>query len=78
MEAVIDGKNRLSELRVQGESLPLEAEKSIVLTLGNAGAVEVQVNGYPSTWARRTGTVVHDLVIDLDTVQALKAKKEAR
>jgi cytoskeletal protein RodZ len=78
VEAVIDGKNRTSELRVQGESLQLEAEKSIVLTLGNAGAVEVQVNGYPLDLGRKKGDVVHDLLIDLNTVQALKAKKETR
>ena len=79
VEAVIDGgKHRFSELRVQGESLPLEAEKSIVLTLGNAGAVDMQVNGYPLPLNKKDGDVVHDLVIDLGTVQALKAKKEAR
>jgi cytoskeleton protein RodZ len=78
VEAVIDGKNRSSELRVQGEALQLEAEKSIVLTLGNAGAVEVQVNGYPLDLGKKKGDVVHDLLIDLNTVQALKAKKETR
>lgn len=79
VEAVIDGgKRRFSELRVQGESLPLEAEKSIVLTLGNAGAVDLQVNGYPLELNRKEGDVVKDLTIDLSTVEALKAKKEAR
>ena len=78
VEAVIDSKNRSSELRVQGESLQLEAEKSILLTLGNAGAVEVQVNGYPLDLGKQKGDVVHDLLIDLNTVQALKAKKETR
>jgi cytoskeletal protein RodZ len=78
VEAVIDGRNRFSELRVQGEALQLEAERSIALTLGNAGAVEVQVNGYPLELGKRDGDVVHDLLIDLSTVQALKTKKEAR
>ncbi len=79
VEAVIDGKNHIAELRVQGETLPLEAEKSILLkTLGNAGAVEVQVNGYPLDLGKKKGDVVHDLLIDLNTVQALKAKKETR
>ncbi len=78
VEAVIDGKNRFSELRVQGEALPLQAEKSIVLTLGNAGAVEVQVNGYPLELEKKEGDVVRDLLIDLTTVETLKAKKEAR
>jgi cytoskeleton protein RodZ len=78
VEAVIDGKNRFSEMRWQGESLQLEAEKSISLTLGNAGAVDLQVNGYPLDLNRNDGDVVRDLLIDLNTVQALKAKKEGR
>jgi cytoskeletal protein RodZ len=78
VEAVIDGKNRFSELRVQGEALQLPAQQSVVLTLGNAGAVDVQVNGYPLELSKRDGDVVRDLLIDLNTVQALKAKKEAR
>jgi cytoskeletal protein RodZ len=78
VEAVIDGKNRFSELRVQGEALQLEAGQSIVLTLGNAGAVDIQVNGYPLALGKADGEVVRDLLVDLNTVQALKAKKEAR
>lgn len=78
VSALIDGKNRLAEQRVQGEALQLEAQKSIVLTLGNAGGVEVQVNGYPFELGKKQGDVVKDLLIDLDTVQALKAKKETR
>jgi cytoskeletal protein RodZ len=78
VEAVSDGKNHLSELRVQGESLQLEAKESIVLTLGNAGAVEIQVNGMPLELGKKKGEVVHDLQIDLNTVQELRAKRGAR
>jgi cytoskeleton protein RodZ len=78
VEAVIDGKNRFSELRVQGESLQLEAETSVVLTLGNAGAVEVQVNGHALPLTAQEGEVVRDLLIDLETVRALKEQKESR
>jgi cytoskeleton protein RodZ len=78
VEAVTDGKNRFSELRVQGEALQLQAQKTLDLTLGNAGAVNVTVNGYPLELNRKDGEVVHDLRIDLNTVQALKAKKEGR
>lgn len=78
VEAVIDGRNRFSELRVQGESLQLEAETSIVLTLGNAGAVEVQVNGHALPLPAGEGEVVRDLLIDLETVRTLKEKKESR
>jgi len=48
------------------------------LTLGNAGAVEVAVNGYPLDLGQKEGEVVRDLLIDLGTVQALREKKEAR
>jgi len=75
VEALIDGKNSRSELRVQGESLQLEAERSVVLTLGDGGAVEIHVNGHPLPLARSSGQVVRDLLIDLDTARALKEKK---
>ena len=78
VEAVVDGKNRLSELRVQGESLQLQAKEKVVLTLGNAGAVEIQVNGYALSLGKKNGEVVHDLQIDLDTVRTLKEKRGAR
>ena len=77
VESLIDGKNRRAEVHVQGESLQLDAQKSVALKLGNAGVVDVQVNGYPMEMDAKSGDV-RDLVIDLDTVQALKAKKEAR
>jgi transcriptional regulator with XRE-family HTH domain len=77
VEAVIDGKNRLSELRVQGESLQLDAQEKVVLKLGNAGAVEVQVNGFPLDLGKKKGEVVRDLQIDLDTVRALRERREA-
>jgi cytoskeleton protein RodZ len=77
VESLIDGKNRRAEVHVQGESLQLDAQKSVALKLGNAGVVDVQVNGYPLELNAKAGDV-RDLVIDLDTVQALKAKKEAR
>ena len=78
VEAVTDGKNRLSELRVQGESLQLDAKQNVVLTLGNAGAVDIQVNGYPLDLEKKKGEVVKDLLIDLETVRALREKREAR
>jgi cytoskeletal protein RodZ len=75
VEALIDGKNSRSELRVQGESLQLDAERSVVLTLGDGGAVEIHVNGHPLPLARGSGQVVRDLLIDLDTARALKETK---
>ncbi len=47
VEALTDGQRRLSELHVQGESLQLDAQESVVLSLGNARGVRVEVNGRP-------------------------------
>jgi len=78
VEAVVDGGSRRAEMREQGESMQIEAKQSVVFTkLGNAAAVDLQVNGYPYPLDKKPGEVVKDLKIDLDTVRALKAKKEA-
>lgn len=79
VEALIDGKKRFAEERAQGETLQLEAQTSILLLkLGNGGAVDIQVNGYPYELEAKEGEVVRDLLIDLETIKALKQKKEAR
>lgn len=67
VEAVIDDEPRLSELHVQGESLRLEAERRVVLTLGNPGGVHIEVNGLPYEPTFAPGRVARDLVIDLET-----------
>ena len=46
--------------------------------LGNAAAVEIRVNGYPYSLESKDGDVVRDLLIDLETVRALKEKREGR
>ncbi|HVT59785.1 MAG TPA: helix-turn-helix domain-containing protein [Thermoanaerobaculia bacterium] len=79
VDVVVDGGSHLAELKVQGESMQLEAKESVVFAkLGNAPGVEIQVNGYPLDLDKTPGGVVKDLRIDLDTVRALKAKKERR
>jgi cytoskeletal protein RodZ len=64
VEAVIDGDRHVSELRVQGESMRIEARDSISLTLGNAGAVRGEVNGRPLRLDNAPGQVVRDMLID--------------
>jgi len=64
VDAVADGTRHISELRVQGESMRIEARDSVVLTLGNAGAVRGEVNGRPLRLAGAPGQVVRDLRID--------------
>jgi cytoskeleton protein RodZ len=79
VEAVVDGGSRRAEMREQGESMQLEAKQSVVFTkLGNGAAVDIQVNGYPYPLEKKQGEVLHDLKIDLDTVRALKAKRELK
>ena len=73
VDALIDTKTRRAESRYAGEAIQLQAQQSIALKLGNAGVVEVQVNGYPLKLDAKPGEV-RDLVIDLNTVQALKAQ----
>ncbi len=76
VEAFVDGKKQVSEERVPGEALQLQAQEKVTLTLGNPSAVEAQVNGY-SFDLPPGRQPVHDLVIDLDTLKALKDKHEA-
>jgi cytoskeleton protein RodZ len=75
--AVIDGKTSLEELRVEGESLQIPAQESIVLTLGNAGAVEAHVNGVAIPLPAGADQVVRELRIDLQTVQSLRDQNGA-
>lgn len=75
IEVMVDGKKKVSELRVQGEALQLDAQRSVSLTLGNATAVSIHVNGLPLELDRKPGDVVRDLVITLDTLKALREKR---
>lgn len=72
-----DNRNRIQEVRVQGESLEVQAKERVALTLGDSAAVEIQVNGYPFEFDKAPKTRV-ELIIDLQTVQALREKREAR
>jgi hypothetical protein len=63
VEREIDGGPRLSELRVSGESLILQAQKSILLSLGNVAGAALSVNGEPYPLPQ-TGKVVRDLLLE--------------
>ncbi len=47
VEATVDGRPRLGELRAQGETLQLEGREGIDLRLGNAAGVRAELNGRP-------------------------------
>lgn len=74
VSVVIDGERAVSELRVQGESLRVEAEEELRVTLGNVEGVSFELNGQPFT-----ADVGDDeeLVIDLSRVQELEPSNEA-
>ncbi len=64
MEAVVDGSRRTSELKAAGETVHLEAQQSVVLTLGNSHAVTVEVDGLPFALPESSTRVVRDLRIE--------------
>lgn len=75
----VDGGNHTSETRIPGETLRIEAQKSIVISLGNAPAVKATINGIPLPISLKKGeTIVHDFKIDLEKVEAWKRQKETR
>ncbi|MCP3956224.1 MAG: DUF4115 domain-containing protein [bacterium] len=73
VEAAVDGERKISELKVQGESLLLDAEEVVEFKVGDVGAVQVEVNGSPFAIGDRVGTSVRTVRIDLDTAASLAA-----
>ena len=71
VEAKVDGQRRLSELHVQGESLTLEADELVVLTLGNARGVRIEVNGREYELDVQGGRIARDVRIDLEAARRL-------
>jgi cytoskeletal protein RodZ len=66
VEAVVDGGRRLSELHVQGESLRIEAEQVVRLTLDRPDAVRIEVNGEDFDMPEASGEVVSQVEIAVD------------
>jgi cytoskeleton protein RodZ len=64
VEVVVDGRRRESELKAGGETWAIEATDSVVLTLGNAPAVRVEVDGRPLELPLAGTRVVRDFRID--------------
>ncbi len=73
VEASVDGAEKLSELKVQGESLALDAEEVVELKVGDVAAVQVEINGIPFEIKSRRGTSVREVRIDLETAAAIAA-----
>ncbi len=47
VSVTVDGERAVSELRVQGESLRVEAQRELRVTLGNVDGVSFELNGEP-------------------------------
>ncbi len=73
VEASVDGAEKLSELKVQGESLLLGAEELVEFKVGDVGAVQVEVNGIPFEIESRRGTSVRNVRIDLEAAATIAA-----
>lgn len=67
----VDGRRQLQRELTTGERISLEAQSDVVLTLGNAGGVDVRVNGRTFPLNRERGQVVREVRIDLETVRSL-------
>lgn len=67
VEASVDGERVLSELRVQGESVQLEAERAVELTLGEPSSVRIEVNGEAYDPGVPGGRVARGILIDRAT-----------
>lgn len=70
VEVRVDNRRSDNELRRGGESLQITAERLVEMKVGDAGAVDVRVNGRPYSLGRGSGQVARAR-IDLDTVEAL-------
>ena len=73
VEARVDGAPELSRLFVAGESIQLEGDQAVELTVGNGGGVEVQVNNMPYDLGIQPGQV-GTVTIDLGTVERLRQR----
>jgi len=71
VEVTVDGRRRASELKAGGETLALEANEYVQLTLGNAPAVRVEVDGRAVSLPLAGSRVVRGLRIDRRGVEPI-------
>lgn len=70
VEALVDGKRRLAELKIAGETLEIRAASSVELTLGNRDAANVRVGGQPYELPRSPTRVLRGVRIEAGTLAA--------
>lgn len=71
ISTVVDGEQGISETKVQGESLRLEAMEGISLILGNARVVDLELNGV--RYELDDSRARQELSIDADNVRLVTA-----
>jgi len=78
VEVVVDGHRRESELKAGGETLALDAKDYVELTLGNAPAVRLEVNGRQMALGASGTRVVRSMRIDRQSLAASAENAAAR
>lgn len=63
MQAIVDGKEHQEKLLKPGEEVSWTGEEKITLTVGNAGGVDLEVNGKKLEPLGKRGVVVRNIVI---------------
>jgi cytoskeleton protein RodZ len=66
-----DGAKRLDRVLKAGENVTLNAEKEIVLSVGNAGGVSFTLNGRPGVPLGREGEVRRNITVTRDSMASL-------
>jgi len=68
VEVIGDGESRRSETLNPGDIRLIDAESEFLLTLGNAGGVELKLNGRTVQPLGKQGEVVRDVVINENSI----------
>lgn len=63
MQAYVDGKEQQEKLLKPGEEISWKGEEKITLTVGNAGGIDLEVNGKKQEPLGKRGVVVRNIVI---------------
>jgi cytoskeleton protein RodZ len=60
------GRVLLRRTMKEGETWPIPAEPDLILDSGNAGSLELEVDGVPTRLPGAKGTVIHNIPLDAD------------
>jgi hypothetical protein len=66
-----DGVRVMDRIMTEGETQTLNAKSEIVLSVGNAGGIEFQLNGRPGVSLGRDGEVRRNIVITRQSLPSL-------